>query len=112
MSPTIMALGLDALQARATNTTHQWTVDTLDTDAYHNRLIIGVDWAMTALCIILVAARFYTRIRITKSLYSDDWLALVSLALQILFTAFVTLAIQSQMQNTNPEVPFTVGFRK
>ena len=51
----------------------RWTVDTLDTDSEHNTVIIAVGWMLTAIAILCTLLRFYSRLRITHNLGSDDW---------------------------------------
>ncbi|KAI0964900.1 hypothetical protein F4678DRAFT_454617 [Xylaria arbuscula] len=55
-------------------------------------LILGVTWALTALCILVVTARFYLRAFIIKSLSSDDWIMLAAVLGQIGSQVCVTIA--------------------
>lgn len=49
----------------------------LPTTLWHNDMVVGVTWALTAICIILVALRFYVRVTI-RQLSSDDWIMLLA----------------------------------
>ncbi|KAI1764661.1 hypothetical protein GGR53DRAFT_306995 [Hypoxylon sp. FL1150] len=40
---------------------------------------MGVTWALTAVCIIIVAARVYVRSRVTLSIGADDWFMVAAL---------------------------------
>lgn len=41
--------------------------------------ILGATWALTALCILVIALRFYVRTNLAQGLKSHDWIMLVAL---------------------------------
>ncbi|KAK5992085.1 hypothetical protein PT974_05483 [Cladobotryum mycophilum] len=55
-------------------------------------LILGLTWALTSLCIVLIGARFFVRIKILRALSSDDWFILAAGIFQIAFQACITEA--------------------
>ncbi|PQE13980.1 hypothetical protein CJF30_00006767 [Rutstroemia sp. NJR-2017a BBW] len=54
--------------------------------------IIAVVWIQTALAILLVLARLYTRQIIVRAYGHEDWLMVVTLLLFILYSSFTTVA--------------------
>ncbi|KAI1774308.1 hypothetical protein F4818DRAFT_442460 [Hypoxylon cercidicola] len=44
---------------------------------------VGVTWALTAVCIVMVTARFYVRSKVTSSIGSDDWFMLAAVIFRI-----------------------------
>ncbi|KAI0159941.1 hypothetical protein GGR52DRAFT_170200 [Hypoxylon sp. FL1284] len=44
---------------------------------------VGVTWALTAVCVIMVAARFYVRSKVKNAIGSDDWIMLSALVFRI-----------------------------
>jgi hypothetical protein len=42
-------------------------------------LIMGVTWALSGVCVLIVAARFYVRSSVNGKISSDDWFMLLAL---------------------------------
>ncbi|MCJ1432482.1 hypothetical protein MMC27_001839 [Xylographa pallens] len=53
-------------------------------------MVISVTWVFTSLVIIVVAIRFYVRIKILNKLGADDWLMLLAACLQVAAQGAVT----------------------
>ncbi|KAI1352256.1 hypothetical protein F5Y01DRAFT_313998 [Xylaria sp. FL0043] len=70
-------------------------------------IIMGLTWALTSLCIIVVAARVYVRAHILHGLLSDDWLMLIATAGQIGFQACLTKSMQWGLGKHDKDLSFT-----
>ncbi|MCJ1285987.1 hypothetical protein MMC26_005329 [Xylographa opegraphella] len=53
--------------------------------------LIAVSWAWAVVSTVLVALRFYSRIRFARRLWHDDWWILISLILTLTFTILWTI---------------------
>lgn len=42
------------------------------------QLFLGITWWLVAMVILVVAARFWVRIRMLRALGADDWLMLIA----------------------------------
>ncbi|KAH7191822.1 uncharacterized protein B0J16DRAFT_50431 [Fusarium flagelliforme] len=56
----------------------------------HGPMLNGVLWAQVVVCMFFVSLRLYTRSRILHSIGADDYLVLLALVLQIIYSSFVS----------------------
>ncbi|TRX91997.1 hypothetical protein FHL15_007094 [Xylaria flabelliformis] len=70
-------------------------------------IIMGLTWALTSLCVVIVAARVYVRARILHGLLSDDWLMLIATAGQVAFQACLTKSLQWGLGKHDEDLSFT-----
>ncbi|KAI0549855.1 hypothetical protein F4679DRAFT_584085 [Xylaria curta] len=70
-------------------------------------IIMGLTWALTSLCIVIVAARVYVRARILHGLLLDDWLMLIATAGQVAFQACLTKSLQRGFGKHDKDLSFT-----
>lgn len=66
-------------------------------------IILGVTWAFTSLSVIVIALRFYVRVKLANGLKAHDWLMLLALVRTSLACEaeeiFPVSAVLSQIHN-------------
>ncbi|KAI0143701.1 hypothetical protein GGR57DRAFT_507849 [Xylariaceae sp. FL1272] len=69
-------------------------------------LIIGIIWALSVVCIVLVSTRIYVRLRILRATGSDDWLMLLAVSFQIASSAILTEAYAWDLGEHDADLTF------
>jgi len=66
---------------------------------------MGVTWALSGVCVLIVAARFYVRSSVNGKISSDDWFMLLALAIQLVFQGCITEAFNWGLGKHDADIP-------